>query len=178
MKGNKLVFIFLLLAIIILIAGYFGIKYLKDRQVSSQIEEYTPQEEITDDQMRKTMVSLYFYNNETGDLDVESRLIDANQLIENPYSKLVQMLIDGPKSDKLKTLMPDDVELYSAEISGYCVTLDMSSGLLNHTEDEDLKDKMINSIVDTLTELTEVESVKFLINGQPNDEFNEEYTRT
>lgn len=177
MKNDKLIILFFILAIVIAIAGYFGINYLKGKQVSSEIEEYTPQEEITEEQMRKTMVSLYFYNNENGELETEARLIDAVGLLENPYTKLVQMLIDGPKSEKLKSLIPEDVKVIKTEINSGCVTVDMSIEILNYTEDNDLKNKMINSIVNTLTELTEVDSVKFLINGEENDEFKEEYFR-
>ena len=177
MKNKKIVFIFLLLAVIIGLIGFGIVNYLKGKQVSSQIEEYTPQEEITDEQMRETMVSLYFYNNETGELMSEARLIDAVELLENPYYTLVQLLIDGPKNSNLKTLMPEGVKVNSATIIDNCVTLDMSSEFLNHTEDEDLKNKMIYSIVNTLTELTEVESVKFMIDGEENAEFNENYVR-
>ena len=177
MKSDKLIFAFLLIAVLIAIAGFYGIRYLKGKQVSSEIEEYIPQEEITEDQMRKTMVSLYFYNNETGELETEARLVDAVELIENPYTKLAQMLIDGPKSEKLKSLMPEDLEIINTEFTNGCVTIDMSTEFLNYTEDTDLKNKMIYSIVNTLTELTEVDSVKFLINGESNDEFNEEYVR-
>ncbi len=177
MKGDKLIIFFFILAIVIAVAGYFGINYLKGKQVSSEIEEYIPQEEITEEQMRKTMVSLYFYNNETGKLETEARLVDAVDLLENPYTKLVQMLIDGPKSEKLKSLMPEDVKVIKTEIDGECVTVDMSIEFLNHTEDKDLKSKMIYSIVNTLTELTEVESIKFLVNGEQNDEFSEEYVK-
>ena len=165
------------MAVIIAVAGYFGINYLKGKQVSSEIEEYIPQEEVTDEQMRKTMVSLYFYNNETGELETEARLIDAVDLLENPYTKLIQMLIDGPKSEKLKSLIPEDVKIIKTEINNGCVTADMSIEFLNHTVDKDLKNKMIYSIVNTLTELTEVDSVKFLINGETNDEFDEEYVK-
>lgn len=177
MKGNKLIFIFILIAVIIAIIGYFSINYLKDKQVNSKVEEYIPQEEISNTQNRKTMVNLYFYNNQKGELEKESRIIDATDLIENPYTKLLELLIEGPKSEKLKKLMPEDLKVLKAELNGSCVTLDMSIEFLNHIEDEDLKDKMINSIVNTLTELTEVESVQFLINGEPNEEFNEEYVR-
>ena len=166
------------MALVIAIAGYFGINYLKGKQVSSEIEEYTPQEEITEEQMRKTMVSLYFYNNETGELETEARLVDAIELLEDPYTKLIQMLIDGPKSENLKSLMPDEIKVLKTEFNSGCVTIDMSIEFLNHIEDKDLKNKMINSIVNTLTELTEVDSVKFLINGEENDEFSEEYVRS
>ena len=39
------------------------------------------------------------------------------------------------------------------------------------------KENMIKSIVNTLTELTEVNKVKILINGQINEEFKDEYVR-
>ena len=45
-------------------------------------------------------------------------------------------------------------------------------------ETENGKENLINSIVNTLTELTEINEVKILINGQENPEFNEVYTRT
>lgn len=123
------------------------------------------------------MVSLYFYNNETGELETEARLIDAIELLENPYTKLVQMLIDGPKSEKLKSLIPEDAKVLKTEIDSGCVTVDMSIEVLNYTEDKDLSNKMIYSIVNTLTELTEVESVRFLINGEENEVLSEEYIR-
>ena len=39
------------------------------------------------------------------------------------------------------------------------------------------KKNMVKSIVNTLTELTEVNKVKILINGQINEEFKDEYVR-
>ena len=177
MKKDKFIILFLIILVLLIIGGYIIINYLKSRQTNSDIIEIEPQEEISEEQMKKTMVSLYFYNNDNGNLETEARVIDAVELLENPYTKLVQMLIDGPKSEKLKSLLPDDVKVLKTELIGDCVVVDMSIEMLNYTEDKDLKNKMINSIVNTLTELTEVESVKFLINGEKNEEFNEEYVR-
>ena len=42
---------------------------------------------------------------------------------------------------------------------------------------EQEKNNIIKSIVNTLTGLTEINKVKILINGNINDEFNEVYTR-
>ena len=58
------------------------------------------------------------------------------------------------------------------------MTLDFSSELLNYNkEDSREKENLINSIVDTVTELNEVNKVKILINGHTNDEFKDEYVR-
>ena len=59
-----------------------------------------------------------------------------------------------------------------------CVVIDFSKEFLNYNkEDENEKNNLINSIVNTLTELTEVNKVKILIEGNENDEFNEIYAR-
>ena len=177
MNNKKIITISSLIVLCLILCVYIGINFIKDKEVSSSVEEMTPQEEISDEQMRKTIVNLYFYSNEIGNIIAEPRLIDSLDLVEEPYKKLVQLLIEGPKTDKLKSLMPDDLEVISAELDNNCVIVNMSSEFLNYTEDEDLKYKMINSIVNTLTELIEVDSVKFLIDGKENAEFNEEYVR-
>ena len=44
-------------------------------------------------------------------------------------------------------------------------------------EKENGKNNMVKSIVNTLTELTEVNKIKILIEGNENENFNEVYTR-
>lgn len=177
MKGNKIFIIFLVILIIIIVGGYFTIKYLKNKDIQNEIQEYTPQEEINDEQFRQTIVSLYFLNADTNELMPEARLIDVALLIDKPYDTLVQLLIDGPKNDKLSKLIPDGVQICGTEFQGDCVILNLSEEFVNIANDTNLKDKTINSIVNTLTELTEVNSVKFLINGQENENFKESFTR-
>ena len=59
-----------------------------------------------------------------------------------------------------------------------CVTLDFSQEFLNYDKtNEKTKENMVNSIVNTLTQLTEVNKVKILIEGNQNNEFNETYTK-
>ena len=63
-------------------------------------------------------------------------------------------------------------------MEGDCVVLDLSKEFLNYSkEDAKQKQNMIDSIVNTLTELTEVNSIKFMIDGQSNEEFKDVYTR-
>ena len=102
MKSKKIGIIFFVILVIILIGGYFGIRYVKNKGKETTVEEYTPQEEITEDQVRQTIVSLYFPSEETNELNPEARLIDIKEIINNPYEKLVNLLIEGPKNDKNK----------------------------------------------------------------------------
>ena len=105
-------------------------------------------------------------------------MVDVIEILNSPYEKLVQLLIEGPKNDKLQSVIPEGTKLLKAEINGECVTLDFSAELLNYNKEvENMKQHLINSIANTLTELTEVNSVKILIDGNENNEFNEIYTR-
>lgn len=179
MKGKKIGIIFLILLIIILVGGYFGIQQAKKKQEeTTTVEEYTPQEEITEEQERQTIVSLYFPTKETNELNPEARLIDIKEIINNPYEKLVHLLIEGPKNDKNKKIIPDGTKLNKTYLEGDCVVLDFSAEFLNYAkENEKEKTNLINCIVNTLTELTEINKVKILIDGNENTEFNKVYTR-
>ena len=100
MKNKKIGLIFFMILIIILVGGYFGIRYVKNKEETTTVEEYIPQEEITEDQVRQTIVSLYFPSKETNELNPEARLIDIKEIINNPYEKLINLLIEGPKNEK------------------------------------------------------------------------------
>lgn len=179
MKSKKIGIFFLIILIIILIGGYFGIQYVKNKKEEETIvEEYIPQEEITEDQARQTIVSLYFPSKEMHELNPEARLIDIKEIINNPYEKLISLLIEGPKNEKNEKIIPENTKLNKNYLEGDCVVLDFSAEFLNfNKEDEKEKTNLINSIVNTLTELTEVNQVKILIDGNENDEFKEIYTR-
>ncbi len=179
MKNKKIGIIFLVVLIIILIGGYLGIQYVKNNEEKETIvEEYIPQEEIAEEQVRQTIVSLYFPSKDTEQLNPEARLIDIKEIINNPYEKLIDLLIEGPKNDKNKKIIPENTKLNKNYLEGDCVVLDFSTEFLNYSkENEKEKENMINSIVNTLTELREINQVKILINGNENNEFNEIYSR-
>ena len=179
MKNKKIIIIFLFLFIILIIGGYFLINYLKKVNVKDQtiVEEYTPEEEISEDQLRQTIVSLYFPNKETNELEPEARLIDIKEILEKPYEKMVNLLIQGPKDEGKVKIIPENTKLLSSQLDGDCLTLDFSSDFLNYDKtDEKTKKNLINSIVNTLTQLNEVNSLKILIDGNENEEFGEIYT--
>ena len=95
--NKKIIIIFTVLLIVVLIGGFFIIKHFKDKEENNITEEYIPQEEITEEQNRQTIVSLYFLDKESNKILPEARLVDIKEIINNPYDKLVNMLIEGPK---------------------------------------------------------------------------------
>ena len=184
MKEKKIYTIFISLAILIAIVSYLGIGYMKNKQddANSIGEEYTPQEEISEAQMRETVVTLYFVNSETNELMPEARRIDAKELLSEPYACIVNLLIEGPKNERLTRLIPENTFLNSAILQGNCVCVDFSVQFIdNFNGDEKTAQNVIYSIVNTLTELNEVDSVRFTINGESkklmNLNLNEEYVR-
>ena len=175
--NKKIVIVFTVLLIVILVGGYFIIRYFKGKEEETIIEEYIPEEEITEEQNRQTIVSLYFLEKETNELAPEARLVDIKEIMNTPYDKLVTMLIEGPKNEKYTKLIPDNTKLNKIYKEKDMIYLDFSSEFLNYDkEDSSAKQNMINSLVKTLTQLTEVNSIKILIDGEENEEFNEIYT--
>lgn len=170
MNRKKLI-IFLVVALIIVI-GVLGIMKFTNREEEAIPTEITPLEEITDEQERQTMISLYFINPETNTLVPEARRVDAKTLLESPYKTLVELLIAGPKNNKLQTAIPEGTKVNKAELKNDMLVLDLSKEFVeNQNDDIDKVSLSIYSIVNTLTELNEVNSVKILIDGEENVKF-------
>lgn len=172
---KKRTFYFILL-LAILLGVYFLVSYLNDKNGEKQdYQDYTPQEEISEAQYRETIVNLYFLNKESKEIMAEARAIDAKTLSTNPYKRLVELLLEGTENEMLEKVIPDGVKVYDANIESGCVIINVSKEILNFGQDETLKNNIINTIAKTLTELTEVERISFLVEGEENKELAEEY---
>ena len=158
---------------------YIGIKKepkknIEIKKIEDEYQDYTPQEEISEEQESQTKISLYFENIETGELEAETQLINAKNLLNEPYKKLVELLIEQPKNDKLESAIPKDTKVNKAELKNDIVYLDLSKEFVdNHVGGEKEESTTIYSIVNTLTELTEVNGVKILIDGKEDGEFKD-----
>lgn len=165
MKGKKII----ILLVILLIIGVIIFFCTRSRQEEVVQSEIIPEEEISEEQERKTMISLYFKDKQTGELTKENRMIDVKVLANNPYKELVQMLIDGPKTENLQSTIPDGTKINNIEIRSNIVYIDFSRDFINNHEGGlENEIKTVYSIVDTLTELNEVTFVRILIDGEEN----------
>ena len=171
MKKKRVICI--IICLILTIVGYI---FLSKKYENKQNEsEYNPQEEISDEQLRQTVVSLFFKNKDTDQLILEGRLIDVKLLMQDPYRILVQFLIDGPKNDKLEKLIPEGTIINKIELKNSIIYLDFSKEFIeNHKGGEKEESLTIYSIVNTLTQLTEVDGIKILIDGEENKSFKDE----
>ncbi len=168
MNVKKLYFI--IVGILLIILGIVLWSYFnRDEEVINESQEIIPEEEISDEQLRNTIVSLYFINKDTGKIEIENKLIDAKILLENPYEKLINLWLSGPTSEKLDTNCSDNVKINSVVLDGDCAVINFSKDFIDgYSGTEKNEINVINCIVNTLTELNEVNCVKILIDGEEN----------
>lgn len=77
-----------------------------------------------------------------------------------------------PKSSNLQKILPEGVEILDAKIEGDIVYINFSEEFIENQEDDIEKQKIaVYSIVNTLSELSEVNGIKILINGEEECSF-------
>lgn len=169
MSGKKLLmFIGIILGIIFVVFLGWLVTLNKNAE-KNIINEIIPEEEISNSQLRQTIITLYFMDKEKGKLEPEARQIDALMLLENPYELLINMLIEGPKNENLTGIIPRDTKINNIEIKDGIVYIDFNDYFIKEQNLGDIQEKIIiNSILKTLVELKEVNGIKILINGEEN----------
>ena len=135
--------------------------------------EYIPEKEMEEKELRKTIVSLYFQDKENKEIVKENRLIDSKNLLREPYLELLNMLISGPENEFYEKTIPDETKIREINFNNNIVTIDFSNEFVENSIDDKQRYNSICSIVKTLTELTEVNGVKILIEGKEIDGFVE-----
>lgn len=173
MKKMFILKVIIIIAIISILAILIVLNF--STEVVENVENETviePEEEISEEQMRQTAITLYFEDKESMQLVTEEKKVDAKDLVDNPYLYIVNLLILGPDGENLQNPIPEGTKLNKAELNGDCVTVDLSKDFLNSSGTN-----AIYAIVNSLTELKEVNSVKFLIDGEEQDNMKETFVR-
>ena len=194
-EGFLIVFFLVLLVVILGVVIYYFNKN-KLEETNEIVQEYVPAEEVSDEQLRSTIISLYFVNKDSGEINPEARTININLLLENPYKYLLEQLIEGPKNEKLQKVIPDNTKINNVELKGDILYIDFSHEFIDNALEgkeneskiietivpeiscESSRDlqifKIIETIVKTVTELNEVNAIKILIDGEENKCFKDE----
>ena len=171
---NKKILIILILIIILGVAGFLIYQKTQENKQENQIKEYIPEEEITTDKLRQTLVSLYFCEKDTKTLVPEARSIDVKTLAKEPYNTLMELLLEGPKNEKLEKTIPEGTKVNKIELKNNTIYLDLSKEFIeNHEGGAEQESRTIYSIVNTLTGLNEVEEVKIIIEGKEDEGFKD-----
>ena len=174
MKSKKIIIILLVIIFILGLVGYFIYQKIVESKKQEEIVEYIPEEEITLEQLRQTIVSLYFNQKDTNTLVPEARTIDVKKLAKDPYYTLMNLLIEGPKSEKLEKIIPEGTKINKIELKNGILNIDLSKEFIeNHKGGVENESRTIYGIVNTLTELNEIEAVKILIDGKQDSSFKD-----
>ena len=158
------------LVVILIIIGLIvsqNISITEEKVENTNINEIVPQEEIAKNQERMTLLTLYFYDTEANKIIPEVRNIDAKELLNDPYMKIMELLIEGSENSKIGKTIPEGTKLNSISINKNELTIDLNETFLSKYEKgSEGQLKMIYTIVDTFLELKEITGVKFLVNGE------------
>lgn len=133
--------------------------------------EYTPETEIEEVELRKTIVTLYFKDKESGELVKETQMIDSKELLKDPYGALIKLLLNGPQNSNYEKIIPENVTILDTNFENGCVTINFSKELENENIGQDIKEKIYTSINQTLRELKEVNSIRILIEGEEKEDY-------
>lgn len=118
-------------------------------------------------------IVLYFKGNEAMKLEKEYRNVSMKRIAENMPKTVVEELLKGPVNKELHSLIPSGTKFLNIELQGNTAILNLSNEFVDEQEGESNSLLAIYSIVNSLTEITEIEQVKFLINGKEVKNFKE-----
>jgi len=122
-------------------------------------------------------VTLYFSDKNADKLKEEKREIDKSEVINKLEETIVNELIKGPQnSSELLATIPQNTQLLSLSRNNETVLINFSKEFVeNHPGGSSSETLTIFSIVNTLTEIKEVEKVEFLVEGKKLKEFKGHY---
>lgn len=143
------------------------------RPVSSIVMSEDEAKKISD----KVPIHLYFANPEGTKLKLEVRYIpmsEAKKSVNTLAATIVKELIKGPSPESgLKPTIPEGSKLRSTvSVKSGIATVDFSKEFVDkHPGGKVAEQLTIFSIVNSLTELKEIQKVKFTINGKAQKEY-------
>lgn len=86
----------------------------------------------------------------------------------------MNLLIEGPKNEKLEKAIPEGTKVNKIELKENILRIDLSKEFIeNHKGGAEAEARTIYSIVNTMTQLNEVEAVKIIIDGKEDSGFKD-----
>lgn len=142
-KYKKQIIISIIIILLIIVLAILTINS-KQKQQNQEIQDYIPAEEMSQEQLRKTIVSLYFPSKDKENLIPEARTIDVKQLIKEPYKTLINLLIEGPKDKNLKKCIPEGTTVRNVKLQNNMLIIDFSKEFIENHEGGARKRKQYN----------------------------------
>ena len=158
---------------IILVVGIGGFLIFKGINNKEEIQvEYVPEEEISQEQERQTMITLYFVEKETNKIIPEVRTVDSKKLLNDPYKYLLEELKKGSNKENVQGVIPEGTNINNVKLNKDILEIDFSKEFIEKSEIEERK-IIIDAILKTMSELNEVNGIKIIIDGAENNKEND-----
>lgn len=157
---------------IILVIGIGGFLIFKVMNNEEEIQgEYIPQEEISQEQERQTMITLNFIEKETNKIVPEIRMVDLKKLLKDPYKYLLEELKNGSNKENMQKVIPEGTNINNIKLNKDILEIDFSKEFIEKSDVEGRK-IMIDAILKTMTQLNEINGIKIIIEGAENNKEN------
>ncbi|KXS41283.1 MULTISPECIES: GerMN domain-containing protein [unclassified Candidatus Frackibacter] len=118
---------------------------------------------LTSSPVQTRKVKLYFSYNQAQNLKAEIREIK----VDNIYRQTIEELIKGPTEEELTMTIPQGTKLIDLKLENKVLKLNFNSKFRkNHWGGSTGETMTIYSIVNTMTQFPEVNSVLFLLEGE------------
>ena len=174
---KKFRIIFLTVSIIFIIIFLTFILLKRKNNSKNEVEEFhnievQPEEEVPETSNYETNIKLFLIDPTSGILTGEDVVLDARELVDNPYKYIINLLINPPDSLKVESAIPKGTKINNCVINKGVLTVDLSSEFLNSSGTNS-----IYSIVNTMSQFNEIDSVIFRINGEENNQLKEKFIK-
>lgn len=171
----------IIIVCLMITAAFSGCGLFKKAGLEDENDELRPASSIVMNEEQavslndKVPVHLYFANDDNTKLVLEIRYIplsEAKKSVNNLATVIINELISGSKEGRKPTI-PEGTKLLSpVKIEGGIATVNFSKEFRdNHPGGKTAEQITIFSVVNSLTELKEIQKVKFLIEGKEEKEF-------
>ena len=174
---KKFCIIFLTVSIIFIIIFLTCILLKRKNNSKNEVEEFhnievQPEEEVPETSNYETNIKLFLIDPTSGILTGEDVVLDARELVDNPYKYIINLLINPPDSLKVESAIPKGTKINNCVMNKGVLTVDLSNEFLNSSGTNS-----IYSIVNTISQFNEIDSVIFRINGEENDQLKEKFIK-
>ena len=159
------IIIIIMLLIFLFLFKNISFEKVTNSQNTNEINqnEIQPEEELDSNDENMAEIQLFFKDKTSNILTPEVRKIPAKNLIENPYTYVIEELLKGPNDESLAQTIPENTKLNSVNFKKGKITIDLSKEFLNFNGTD-----AIDSIKQTLNQFNEINEIKFLIDGDTN----------
>lgn len=165
MNKRKLILIILIGIIIVVISTIIEIRGRNNKN--------TLEDEMD---MPTVQLLLYFGKKNSMELGKEYRYVSMEDIRNDMVGTIINELIKGPVNDELNKTIPEGTKVNSINIKDNTVILDLSKEFEeNHNGNTVAEAITIYSIVNSVTEVTEINSVKFLIDGVEKEKYKNNF---